>query len=180
MSPFRTKLWSTISLASIVAISDASGISAVFPAANTWSIRSGYELLKFFYTEAFDWSMKHSIRIWTLEVFFILKHSTRCLIFSWSKNYKPQSRLMGVLITYLENRVFLILNWLFFNCLENRTQFVCVDADSSYVLAFTIGVAQVYLLGSLLFCIFINEVLTFSDPFIFVDDLKFLVKKAFG
>ena len=67
--------------------------------------------------------------------------------------------------------------------LDNRKQFVRVDNTRSETLDVTIGVPKGSLLGPLLFCMFINDlpdVLVFSDPFIFADDLKILaVKKTF-
>ena len=67
--------------------------------------------------------------------------------------------------------------------LDNRKQFVRVDNTRSETLDVTSGVPQGSLLGPLLFCVFINnlpDVLVFSDPFIFADDLKILaVKKTF-
>ena len=59
--------------------------------------------------------------------------------------------------------------------LENRTQWVKCDNVSSSSKLVTSGVPQGSLLGPLLFCIFINdlpEVLKFTTPFIYADDLK--------
>ena len=64
-----------------------------------------------------------------------------------------------------------------YDYLRNRRQFVRVDFYTSTVLEITSGVPQGSLLGPLLFCVFINdlpEVLRFSDPSIFADDLKTL------
>ena len=64
-----------------------------------------------------------------------------------------------------------------YDYLRNRRQFVRVDFYTSTVLEITSGVPQGSLLGPLLFCVFINdlpEVLRFSDPSIFADDLKIL------
>ena len=68
-----------------------------------------------------------------------------------------------------------------YDYLRNRKQFVRVDFYTSTVLEITSGVPQGSLLGPLLgpllFCVFINvlpEVLRFSDPSIFADDLKTL------
>ena len=61
--------------------------------------------------------------------------------------------------------------------LSNRKQFACADNFSSETLEITSGVPQESLIGPLFFCIFINdlpEVLKFSDPYIFADDLKLL------
>ena len=67
--------------------------------------------------------------------------------------------------------------------LDNGKQFVRADNTRSETLDVTSGIPQCSLLGPLLFCIFINDlpdVLVFSDPFIFADDLKILaVKKTF-
>ena len=64
-----------------------------------------------------------------------------------------------------------------YDYLRNRRQFVRVDFYTSTVLEITSGVPQGSLLGPLLFFVFINdlhEVLRFSDPSIFADDLKIL------
>ena len=61
--------------------------------------------------------------------------------------------------------------------LSERKQIVCVDNVSSRPKDVTSGVHQGSLLGQLLFCIFINdllEALAFSDSYLFADDLKFL------
>ena len=61
--------------------------------------------------------------------------------------------------------------------LSDRLQYVRVDNTSSKILDITSGVPQGSLLGPILFCIFINDlpdVLMFSEPFIFADDLKIL------
>lgn len=61
--------------------------------------------------------------------------------------------------------------------LHERKQFVRVDNVESTVLDVTSGVPQGSLLGPLLFCIFINDlpdVLFFSEPFLYADDLKLL------
>ena len=58
--------------------------------------------------------------------------------------------------------------------LSNRKQFVRADNFSSETLEILSGVPQGSLIGPLFFCIFINdipEVLKFSDPYIFADDL---------
>ena len=61
--------------------------------------------------------------------------------------------------------------------LSDRLKYVRVDNTSSKILDITSGVPQGSLLGPILFCIFINDlpdVLMFSEPFIFADDLKIL------
>ena len=61
--------------------------------------------------------------------------------------------------------------------LSNRKHSVRADSFSSETLEITSGVPQGSLIGPLFFCIFINglpEVLKFSDPYIFADDLKLL------
>ena len=69
------------------------------------------------------------------------------------------------------------------NYLENRKQFVRIDNCSSRTLDVTIGVPQESLLGPLLFCICMNdlpEFVTFSEPFIFADDLRVpSIKKSY-
>ena len=58
--------------------------------------------------------------------------------------------------------------------LHNRRQFVRADNTSSQFLEITSGVPQGSLLGPLLFCVLINDlpdVLRFSDPYLFADDL---------
>ena len=61
--------------------------------------------------------------------------------------------------------------------LYKRRQFVRADNTSSRILEITIGVPQGSLLEPLLFCILTNDlpdVLRFSDPYLFADDLKIL------
>ena len=63
------------------------------------------------------------------------------------------------------------------NYLEDPKQFVRIDNCISRTVYVTSGVRQGSLLGPLLICIFLNdlpEVLTFSEPFFFADDLKLL------
>ena len=62
-----------------------------------------------------------------------------------------------------------------FGFLEDSKQIVRADKTSSWVVSQTIGDPQVTLLGTLLFCIVINDLLDtlrFSDPYLFADDLK--------
>ena len=64
-----------------------------------------------------------------------------------------------------------------YDYVEDRKQFVRADNISSKVLSITSGVPQGSLLGPLLLCIFINDlpdVLRFSEPYLFADDLKIL------
>ena len=65
----------------------------------------------------------------------------------------------------------------FVDYLHNRRQFVRADNKSCRILEITSGFHQGSLLGPLLFCIRINnlpDVLRFSDPYLFADDLKTL------
>ena len=65
----------------------------------------------------------------------------------------------------------------FVDYLPNRRQFVRADKTSSRILEITSCVPQGSLLGPLLFCTLINDlpdVLRFSDPYLFADDLKIL------
>ena len=59
--------------------------------------------------------------------------------------------------------------------LEDGKQFVQADNTGSKVLSINEGVPQWSWLGPYLFCIFINDlpdVLRFSEPYLFADDLK--------
>ena len=61
--------------------------------------------------------------------------------------------------------------------LQSRKQFVRADNTSSRILEITSRVPQGSLFGPFLFCILINDlpdVLRFSDPYLFADDLKVL------
>ena len=62
--------------------------------------------------------------------------------------------------------------------LSDQRSYVRLDNTSSKILDITSGVPQGSLLGPILFCIFINDlpdVVMFSEPFIFADDLKIFV-----
>ena len=61
--------------------------------------------------------------------------------------------------------------------LHNRQQFVRADNRNSRILEITSGVPQGSLPGHLLFCILIKDLpdlLRFSNPYLFADDLKIL------